>query len=126
MRKILGLTLTAALALTAFAAFPAAADSDNAALVVWNGENCYMFGTDGSLTAFDEHVVENNRTGKIVCKGDVFNDTGRAVKYNQENNPVGPGTLYVCSTGAYDATWHQTIAASGKSTLVINCGTTRS
>jgi hypothetical protein len=123
--EILG--VGAAVLATAALAFAgvAQAETDNAALIV-RDTGCFVFGVPGGLVfTTDSQLVENKNLAHIVCRADVPNDSGKSVRYDQDNNPFGPGTFYNCVNGAIAETWHQTISASGKSISVIDCNTSR-
>jgi choline dehydrogenase-like flavoprotein len=107
-----------------FGAGVAGADpgNGNGALVV-NDTGCAVFDGNGVYGSFttDTHSVVNKGMTLVICKADVANDTGKAVTYDDQNNPFGPGTLYNCWNGTFGGTWHETISASGKSTTVVTC-----
>lgn len=119
---MLGLGLSTA----AIAASPALAASTNAALVA-NGNGCAVFDGNGNLQyPLPYHEVLNNSFDLGVCYGLVPNGTGRAVQYNQNNNPNGPGTQYNCAlSGNVSTSWSETISASGLATVKIMCPSDR-
>ena len=126
VRRIVVSALALGLCTLAFGVAVAPADSSNAALHV-SGE-CEVFDGNGNLQeGIPFKGVANNNNGFIVCKGQVPNDTGHVVKWDQNNNPFGTGTQYSCEPpfNTVSTAWSTVVSASGQSTTKINCGTTR-
>lgn len=122
MRK----ALIAAVLLVAVAAFMLAsglgrvsiAKASNAAVVI-NDEGCGLLDGDGNvvLATSDHAVITSNGNGVFVCKvHGVANSSGKAVHYDTNNNPFGPGLLCATPAGTTD-NWTDTVSASGNATL---------
>ncbi len=124
MRKLISLAAGLALTLTVFAAIPVSADPDgsnpNAAVII-RDVGCGVFDGNGVVVAAEGKTVINLNVGTVTCKvKGVANDTGRAVDYDSQNNPVGPGLACgVPPAGGTDQR-HETISASGNVTLVCH------
>jgi hypothetical protein len=98
------------------------AKSENAALIVRN-TGCYVFDGDGNYGVYAPitQFMDNNGQARLICKAIVPNNTGKAVNYDQDNNPSGAGAFYVCENFLIGTKWKQTISASGVSTTQIDC-----
>jgi hypothetical protein len=99
--------------LVAFAAVPAL--SDNSAVVV-KDTACNLYDGNGNLTLADGSVEVSNHGGVtvFVCKAKgLANDTGTAVQFDNAST----GLPCLTDGGATDD-WHDTVSASGNSTLV--------
>jgi hypothetical protein len=84
-----------------------------------DGDGNGQFFADAKVTEVDTNSANGNITYK--CTADVPNHTGHAVKYDSENNPVGPGLG--CTNSAHDQVtldWQETISASGHAKLVCH------
>ena len=102
------------------------ARANNGALIV-RDLLCQVFDGNGNPQIVTQTIfVENNNVVKITCKGIVPNNTGSAVHWGPDNNPIGPGTQYSCQPSATPSTdWHTTVSANGLSDTNITCVTPR-
>jgi hypothetical protein len=82
VRNIAVSALALGLGTLAFGVAVAPASSSNAALHV-SGTECRVFDGNGNLQELPFKGVENNNNGHIVCRGQVPNDTGHAVHWDQ-------------------------------------------
>ena len=122
MKKLIGLSLSIALAWAAFAAVPVTADPDgsdpDAAVIVRVDGACRTWDGDGRPVSADLLYVLNSHRGITVCKAKgVPNSTGAAVRYDADDNPVGPDQPCRTELGP-TLEWHQTVSAKGNLTLV--------
>ena len=127
MRKIISLSMGVALAVTVFAAAPAAAES----ATVSSGGDCFIpgFGSGGEL------VAPMNQDGKIIygkikklvqvdnhwmitCKGDIPNNY-RPNNKPQAHQAAGWGCYVPTPSGEYVATWDSfvKITKDGKASM---------
>lgn len=122
MRKFLLIGAVAVVALGALFLASTLTGSDgvahgNGAIVVTD-HGCVFFDGDGGLVQAEKtHLVvtpSNHGTRVIKCsaKG-VANSTGKAVHYDADNNPFGPGVV----TCGNSLNWWETVSASGNATL---------
>lgn len=90
------------------------------AALVFDVDNstCDIFDGDGNsvIVSGDLHVVITfgpNGNQNITCMADVPNNSGSAVIYDSDNNPIGAGHECIALFGS-TTNWQQTISASGK------------
>jgi hypothetical protein len=120
------LTAAALAALAAVLILPTAkADppADKPGAVVINDQGCGLFdGNGGFAFADSDHVVVTPSGNQhLKCRADVTPPaSGKAVHYDTDNNPFGPGTVCAIVTPAGFVTtedWRETVSASGRATL---------
>lgn len=122
MRQALILAALVAAA-ASFLVISGTAGANNAAIVIRLDGTCGLFdGDGGEVVDVDGLTVINSGTGSggvITCKASgVANSTGKAVKYDAEHNPIGPGLQCATFTGFTDK-WTETVSASGEA--MIRC-----
>jgi hypothetical protein len=110
------------LAVPLLAIFAAASHADPAVVINPAG-GCNIFNGDGDLVFTDssQAVVTQsaNDNALFKCKASVTNDNGRAVRF--DNASTGTLCSVITSTGIQlTDDWHNTVSASGKSSLVCH------
>jgi hypothetical protein len=99
--------------------------SPRAAVVIRNS-GCVLFNGDGELVLAARDIViatqSTRRNTTLICKvKKVANSSGRAVRYDSEQNPFGPGVACGILRPPEDfvltTTWSETVSASGNATL---------
>jgi len=110
-------------ALSCFGLSTASADHNAAVVIMGNG--CSFFDGDGGFVfSTDTHTTATqsaNGNTMLRCRvKDVANSTGKAVRYDSENNPTDPGTgcLIANPFPLITDDWHEIVSASGVATLV--------
>jgi hypothetical protein len=98
--------------------------SPRAAVVIRNS-GCVLFNGDGELVLADRDISISTQSTRqnttLICKvKNVATSTGRAVRYDSEDNPFGPGTA--CGILRLDGfvlttAWSETVSASGNATI---------
>src|SRR5688572_30474249 len=87
--------------------------------VVIHESGCTLFDGDGGIVSGSSyHAVitpSGNRSIRCSVKG-IDNPTGRAIHYDSDNNPIGPG-LTCNARGVPTLDWEETISASGNATI---------
>ena len=92
------------------------------------GEKCALFDGDGNLVYGDGgiKVITFSANGNMMVRcqaSDLANSTGLAVRYDADDNPIGPGTKcgILTPTGlCFTDTWTNTISASGHGQVVCH------
>jgi hypothetical protein len=95
------------------------------AAVIIRNSGCVLFNGDGDLVFADRDISISTQSTRqsttLICKAkNLANSTGRAVRYDSERNPFGPGTAcgilrpdgFVVTTA-----WSETVSASGNATI---------
>jgi hypothetical protein len=109
---------------TPFSSASFQAISRRAAVVIRNNE-CRLFNGDGQLVLADRSIVIATQSTRLnttfICKvKNVANSSGRAVRYDSDNNPFGPGVgcgilrpdQFVITTD-----WTESVSSSGNATI---------
>lgn len=123
-RKTAVLAIIAAVILILVAFLVPAAGANNAAVVIDPAGPCLLFDGDGNLvpTTNTMIVITQSRNGNahLKCQGDVPNNTGRAVHFDANDNPISDDLT--CNISGVGATlkWHNVVSADGKSTVTCH------
>ena len=93
--------------------------SSRAAVVIRNFA-CRLFDGTGEIVLADRDIAiltqSTRQNTTLICKVKVANSTGRAVRFDSENNPLLPGLQ--CGTFRGPTTnWSETVSAPGNATL---------
>lgn len=90
-------------------------------------DGCGMGDGDGNVAFFPDATVRQVETQSAnsnivyICTADVPNNSGNAVKYDTQNNPVEPGLKCGSAFFVHETTdWQETISASGNAKLICH------
>jgi hypothetical protein len=120
MLKLVALASLVAAVAVAVAAGGGVAKADNNAAVHIGPNGCGLLdGNGGIALVTGTQVITNGGQNIEKCSGSVPNDTGKAVNYDTNNNPISVGLLCGTSSGL-TADWHETVSASGNATLTCH------
>jgi len=122
MVKLIALASLVAAAAVVVAVGGGVAKADNNAAVHIDASGCALFDGNGGL-------VFSTNAGEVITSGGqdlekcrvtgVPNDSGKAVNYDTNNNPIFVGLE--CGTVSGGTTnWHETVSASGNATLTCH------
>ena len=90
-------------------------------------DGCGMGDGDGNAAFFPDAKVRQVETQSAknvityICTANVPNNSGHAVKYDTQNNPVEPGLKCGSAFFVHETTdWQETISASGNAKLICH------
>jgi hypothetical protein len=84
-----------------------------------DGNGDVAFFPDAKVRQVEAQSTNNNIV--YVCTADVPNDSGHAVIYDTQNNPVEPGLKCGSAFFVHETTdWQETISASGNAKLICH------
>ena len=90
-------------------------------------DSCTMGDGDGNGASFPDAKVRQVETQSArnvityICTADVPNHSGHAVKYDTQDNPVGPGLECSSAFSVFSTSdWQETISASGNAKLICH------
>jgi hypothetical protein len=120
-------TITLALTTAAISSIVSISPALAAPAIHIEKDGCGMGDGDGNAAFFPDATVrqvqaqsENNNI-VYVCTADVPNNSGHAVKYDTQNNPVEPGLKCASAFSVTTTTdWQETISASGNAKLICH------
>ena len=92
------------------------------------GEKCSLFDGDGNLVYGDGgiKIITSSANGNMMIRceaADLANSTGLAVRYDADDNPIGPGTkcgILTPSGLCLTDTWVNVISNSGQGHIVCH------
>jgi len=97
----------------------AASGNPNAAFIDKN-TGCGLFDGDGNLAVTNDarNVITSSDKATHQCKiVGVPNSTGKAVHYDSDNNPFGPGLECFIAGAGFTTDFREVVSASGVATL---------